>query len=138
MGWEAYATKDGQSLEIEQRQIADPILRQIFSEASAEVKQLSGSYACCIEEGSLDGFSCQLVLANVTGVICFDEKNEMGEIIWTPAYVHHLQLKADWDFPMEYEEPSSYPNWYYVSDYWATRVFFQTCSAYNLGMRLTW
>ena len=138
MGWEAYATKEGQLLEENQRHIADPNLRQIFLEASAEVKQLAGWCGCCIEEGTLDGFSCQLVLAKATGVVCFDEKNEMGEIIWSPAYIHYLQLRADWDFPTEHEEAHSYPNWYDVVDYWGTRVFFQTCSVHNLGMRLTW
>ena len=138
MGWEAYLTKDGQSLEKNQGQIADPNLRQIFLEAAAEVKQLAGWCGCCIAEGSLDGFSCQLVLAKATGVVCFDEKNVIGEIVWSPAYIQHLQLKASWDFPMEAETDISDPNWYDVTDYWGTRIFFQTCRVHNLGMLLTW
>ena len=120
MGWDAYATKNGETIEWRRNannrlEIADDTLRAAFAEASNREGAADGN----LPIGSLDCSGCAEALEKATGLNAYDEDG------WTPEAVKDAACGAVWaECDPRYRE--------------SARAFLETCAAHNLGVRFSW
>ena len=129
MGWDAYATKDGEILELSQLEqepgasliLMDSTLRLAFWEAMKAVASRVGNVDGMLRLGGLDCNVCGQAIDRYGGV---DPWNENRKHL-TPENVR--VIVRDW-------KPPQWETWGTLSAYY----FLKTCADHGLGVYFSW
>jgi len=128
MGWDAFATKDGEGIEwgdswkkeYPYLTPADPVLRDAFAAANARAVGLAGEEVdWLLKSGALDVSTCGEMMARV-GIAAWSDDLAPSDV--------RRYAKADWG------EPPEKNAW----AYWSARIFIETCAELGLGVRFSW
>ena len=127
MGWDAFATRDGQDLERNWNansatappQLIDPTLRQAFEAASREVQGRTGGVDWLLCVAALDVDTCAKHLQQATGMDCWAQP-------LTAEQVSAFNASAIWNYETERD-----------GYYYSAKLFLETCAAHNLGIRFS-
>lgn len=128
MGWDAFATRDGQDLErnwnhgsaTRSPELIDPTLRQAFEIARTTVQALTGSADWLLCVGALDLETCAHHLQQATGMDCWAQP-------LTAEQVAAFNASADWNYETDRD-----------GIYYSAKLFLETCAAQNLGIRFSY
>jgi len=127
MGWDGFATRDGENVEKDwhhghrelQPELCDPILKAAFEQAAEKVRELDGAdnldWLLCV--GALDCSWFAEALETATGMECW------GADLSAEQVQKYLAV-ADWS---KVTVPHQ-----------SARLFLETCAQHNLGMRFSW
>ncbi len=122
MGWDAYATKDGETIECRYesdigfiRSPKDPVLEAAFAEAAKRPGASDGM----LREGALGLTGCGKALQEATGLNAWNEDG------WDAETVKAVAASARWDGCDERYRESA-------------RAFLETCAGHGLGIRFSY
>lgn len=149
MGWDAYAYRSEQEFLFRlDNYVAephlDPEMRQVFKEATAELKRQTGHGGANLCDGQMGGGWSKRCLSLATPFSCRTEENERGVLCWSSETVQQANALADWSFPIadidedyaESEEDISFFNLLScIKD--DARFFLQTCAKHGYAIGFT-
>lgn len=126
MGWDAFATRDGETLDIHwiafSSYLIDPELRAAFTAASEAVKQSTGTCDGYLHLGGLDVSTCGEMLEQAT------HRDVYGDD-WEPDEVEEMIGFVNWD-----QEINEQDRWALES----AKAFLETCAKHGLGVTFSW
>jgi hypothetical protein len=129
MGWDAHATRNGESLRIgpDNWSIEDLPFRSAFESASRRLLEICDQSYPYLSSGQLSGSPRKEMFERA---LRFRFRDIPGGVLeWSPEQVRQMHNAADWTFDFDAE---------CTSDFWACRFFLQTCAEQGLGIFMSW